>query len=238
MASERLPSRPACLLVASGAAEGEAREDGLASSGDPERFPLAALRGSRWKPRLEKGAPRVSLARPGSPGLAGARGPWFAAGGTRGPVLLWQESWSRDGARTCRLGGRRCWSLGSSVRHVPGLPCWTGRLGCGEGRWGFRGAAGPGLCAGTPGGEAASPWGPGPVASGVRGRRRGCSGGGDVQRQRTFQSCRAKVPGEADVGLPQGSTGGGGVSRYWRRLSSDCPEHFPGSRLCFFVRGN
>ena len=33
MASERLQSRPACLLVASGAAEGEAREGGRAPSG-------------------------------------------------------------------------------------------------------------------------------------------------------------------------------------------------------------
>lgn len=33
MASERLPSRPACLLVASGAAEGETRAEGAQRGG-------------------------------------------------------------------------------------------------------------------------------------------------------------------------------------------------------------
>ena len=33
MASERLPNRPACLLVASGAAEGETREGGAGGAG-------------------------------------------------------------------------------------------------------------------------------------------------------------------------------------------------------------
>lgn len=75
MASERLPSRPACLLVASGAAEGEAREGGVGAASAPARAEL------RW--RAARGGARCGLAsapgrRPGTrwgtvPGPCGAR---------------------------------------------------------------------------------------------------------------------------------------------------------------------
>lgn len=47
MASERLPSRPACLLVASGAAEGESRASGAGpGAARRERFRPGAVSGS------------------------------------------------------------------------------------------------------------------------------------------------------------------------------------------------
>lgn len=54
MASERLSSRPACLLVASGAAEGEAREGGVGTASAPARA------GLRW--RAARGGARCGLA--------------------------------------------------------------------------------------------------------------------------------------------------------------------------------
>lgn len=80
MASERLSSRPACLLVASGAAEGEAREDRLASSGaGGQARRLRAVRscGASGKP-VE--APLWKGSAAGVPGLARVPRPQRSAG--------------------------------------------------------------------------------------------------------------------------------------------------------------
>lgn len=74
MASERLPSRPACLLVASGAAEGECRRPGQVPPGASGRcMGLGALSGCS----RPGGAP-MGLPHPWTPGLQMHQGscPW------------------------------------------------------------------------------------------------------------------------------------------------------------------
>lgn len=132
MASERFPSRPACLLVASGAAEGEARAEGDGGGGRGRR-PDARPAHSE---RCHHGWSLVW-------GPAGRR-PWSAARVSvrRDGILGWRPA---SALRMSTWGRRR-----AAPRQGP-PPAGTGGAGCGEGQWVFSGGGG----SRRPGGETA-----------------------------------------------------------------------------------